>query len=53
MKICGRCDQSIKVSERYTKHDMPGASHAGTTVYLHVRECQKVPTQSTQSSVHH
>ncbi len=53
MKICGRCDRSIRDGEPYTSHDICSASGGGATVYRHVALCPKVPTQTTQGSVRH
>lgn len=49
MKICERCDKPIQTNERYEKYDIPGASHAGTTVYLHARKCRQLFTRTTQA----
>lgn len=46
--ICGRCDQPIRDGEKYTKHDIPGASNGGDIVYWHVLLCKPVPIQTTQ-----
>ncbi len=53
MKICGRCDQSIRDGEEYTTHSIPGATYAGDTVYRHVGPCTPVPIQTTQVSMRH
>ena len=53
MKICGRCDQSIRDGEKYTTHPVPGATYGGGTVYLHVDPCKQVPTQTSQVSIRH
>ena len=53
MKICGRCDQSIRDGEKYTTHPIAGSSYGGDVVYRHVNDCQQVPTQTTQNSVYH
>ena len=49
-KFCGRCTKPIRNSETYTTHEIPAATAGGTTVYLHAKPCQPVPTQTTQVS---
>ncbi|MFI1728165.1 hypothetical protein ACH40E_02780 [Streptomyces acidicola] len=49
MKICGRCDQSIKDNEQYTTHDILSASAGGMTVYRHVRPCRRVQIPTSPS----
>jgi len=53
VKFCGRCDQPIRDSEKYTEHPIAGATYAGDTVYRHVAPCKPVPTQTTQASIRH
>jgi hypothetical protein len=45
--ICARCQERIKAGEKYTKHDNPGASAAGSVVFLHVKPCKRPPTQTS------
>jgi hypothetical protein len=44
--ICARCQGSIKADEEYETHDNPGASAAGSFVYLHKELCRKTPQQT-------
>ncbi|MFC8201264.1 hypothetical protein ACFUTV_38590 [Streptomyces sp. NPDC057298] len=53
MKICGRCDQSIRPGQPYTTHDIPSPSGPGATVYRHVAVCKPVPIQTSQVSIRH
>lgn len=53
MKVCGRCDQPIRANEEHTRYDIPGASHAGATVYRHTAPCPRVPIQTAPVPVRH
>lgn len=53
MKLCWRCDKPIAKGDAYTPHDIPAPTGAGTTVFLHVKPCKRVPTQTTQNPVRH
>lgn len=53
MRICGCCDKLIQADEPYTAYDIPSPSGPGTTVYLHLALCRRVPTQTSQSSIRH
>jgi hypothetical protein len=53
VKICGRCDRSIRDGEKYTTHPIAGSSYGGNTVYRHVDDCRPVPIQTSQDSIPH
>jgi hypothetical protein len=36
MKICGRCDQTIKPGEPHTEHDIHAPTGPGSTVHWHL-----------------
>ncbi|MFE7954358.1 hypothetical protein [Streptomyces sp. NPDC057413] len=44
-KICESCQQPIGPDEPYGRYEVDGASHGGTTVYLHEYRCRRVPQQ--------
>ena len=39
--ICARCDRTILPGEDYETRDLPAASGAGSTVYLHKPLCRR------------
>ncbi|MFJ9380672.1 hypothetical protein [Streptomyces sp. NPDC101455] len=51
VNFCGRCDEPIRRDEEFSEHDKLSPSAAGTTIYLHVKGCKKVPTRTTQVSL--
>ena len=53
VNFCGRCDELIRRDEEFTEHDKLSPSAAGTTIYLHVKDCKRVPTRTTQVSLGH
>lgn len=43
---CAHCDQPILPDQQYTHHDIEAASGPGTTVFIHVEQCKRKPTQT-------
>jgi hypothetical protein len=51
--FCARCDKPIRPGQPYKPYDIMSPTGPGTTVYLHVKPCTPVPTQTTQASIRH
>jgi hypothetical protein len=47
--ICARCDKPIRPGEEYVRVDNPGASGAGSTLYIHAVRGVPVPQQTNQA----
>ncbi|NMI57112.1 hypothetical protein [Streptomyces sp. RLA2-12] len=50
MKICGRCDEPISKGQPHSEHRIDSPSLGGTTVYRHLWNCRRVPTQTAPAS---
>ncbi|MBB4791561.1 hypothetical protein BJY54_002173 [Streptomyces nodosus] len=49
MRLCDRCGGRITPDEDYRPYDIPAASGAGITVFVHARPCRRAQLQTSPS----